>query len=301
MAVKNLIIDGTNIEYRVFFIARKNIQLNSNGERIELINKFLDTFHRLVKEFDPDNIYCCWDKKLDWPCTNFRDTTLEGEYKSGRSKVEDIQEMFRQEEILIQILSAFGVRNMFPNRLEADDVVSWLTQQLNDCIVISVDQDLLQLVRPGVSVYNLTQLITINNFEEKYEITPEQYLLYKCIKGDPSDNIQGLPGFGVKRSRRLAKDWDNNTLSDEYQEIIERNKQLIDLSNSFQREPNEEVVYKEQFNLLTNNHEQMKNFDRFTELLEDHEINHFNKLDQWKNIFKRNSLADLINSLPDPV
>jgi len=295
MNVENLIIDGTNIEYRTYFIARKEKKTSESGLRIELVDKFLESFRRLVKQFDPNNIYVCWDKRIDYKSKNFRQILLDDQYKAGRVKHEDISEMYEQEELLHIMLTLFGAKNLFPNKLEADDVASWLTTKLNgETVIVSVDKDYLQLVQPHVSIYNLKTLITYNNFEDNIGMLPEHHLFYKAIKGDSSDNIPGVKGYGEVKSTRLAKDWSRNVLTKEDNEIVSRNLTLMDLAEGFKKEEGEEESYTEQFNAHKGTNGNIKKFLRAVEVLGLSEEQH---ISEWKSIFRRNTLVDLINSL----
>jgi len=296
MRTDNLIIDGTNLEYRIFYISRKAKTSNRAGEMTYCIDKFLDTFEKLIKQFDPTNVYAAWDKKLTYPSTNFRKELLDNQYKAGRSKPADIQEMFDQEVKLIEILESLGVRSLYPKVLEADDICAWLAKELSGrSVVVSVDQDLLQLVSPTVSVYNLKDLITVENFEEKRGVTPEQFVLYKAIKGDQSDNIPGIEGYGEVRSKRLAANWDNTNVTDEIKTIVEKNIKLIDLHYGYEFQEGEKQAYEEQFKYVSGVTTDM---GKFKTLCERYDFTkHLNNIDNWKRIVNRNNIVDIINRL----
>lgn len=311
MPVDNLIIDGTNLEFRIFYIARgmktacnneKTVidptitNTKSSEEQSNSTYRFLQTFIKLTERFNPTNVYAAWDKKLLHPSTNFRKELLADQYKAGRIKPPDIQEMYDQEIILIEILQSLGVKNIFPNVLEADDVCAWLSGVLTGkSVVVSVDQDLLQLVSPNISVFNLKELITYDNFESKKGIKPELFKLYKAIKGDPSDNIDGLNGYGEVRSRKLATTWDETNLTDEYKQIVERNLKLIDLHYGYNFQEGEKQKYIEQLNYLR---DIKANFEYFSSLCSK---NGFSTIvddpSRWKRFINRNRLSDFVSKL----
>jgi DNA polymerase-1 len=291
-----MIIDGTNLEFRVFYISRKSKTENKNGEPTYCIDKFLVSFEKIVNQFDPTNIYAAWDKKLTWPSSNFRKELTKNQYKAGRHKPADIQEMFDQEVKLIEMLEALGVRTIYPNVLEADDVCAWLSKKLEgSTVIVSVDQDFLQLVSPTVSVYNLKDLITYDNFKEKKGIKPELFKLYKAIKGDQSDNIPGLEGYGEVRSKKLAENWEDSNVTDEINDMVEKNLKLIDLHYGYKFQEGEEKAYEEQFNYVKN---VARDIDKFKSLCEKYNFaNHLNNIDRWKRLTNRNSIVDIINKL----
>jgi DNA polymerase-1 len=307
MSVDNLIIDGTNLEFRIFCITRGYKTTDESGTSVfnpddptgELSNstyKFLQTFISLTEKFNPTNVYASWDKKLQHPSTNFRKDILVDQYKAGRVKPSDIQDMYDQEVILIEMLESLGVKNIFPNVLEADDVCAWLSTILpGKTIIVSVDQDLLQLITPNISVYNLKELITYSNFESKKGIKPELYKLFKAIKGDSSDNINGLNGYGEVRSRKLAANWDTTNVTEEVKQIVERNLKLMDLHFGFNFQEGEKQKYEEQLNYVKNvkgDIERFKNLcakNGFVTIIEN--------MGKWKHFIRRNDLSDFISKL----
>ena len=296
MRVKNLIIDGTNLEFRVFFISKQIKMVNNAGEQISCVYRFLTTYKNLVDQFNPDNVYCAWDRKLDRNSRNFRQELLADQYKAGRVKPPDVDEMYEQEIKLIEGLEMLGCKHMFPNALEADDVVAWLATKLDGPnVIVSVDNDLLQLVNEKNSVYNLKKLITLDNFLREIGVNIEHFKLYKAIKGDISDNIPGIPGFGTVRARKLAANWKNINITESLKNIVERNLKLIDLNYGYTAQPEEVTSYENQFRYLTGLH---GNIDKFKDYCEKNGfIEYLKRFNDWKHMFNRNKLVDLISAI----
>ena len=305
MSVDNLIIDGTNLEFRIFYIAKNFKTTNDNNEQTSCIFRFLYTLKGLIEKFDPVNVYAAWDKKLDRDSTNFRKQLLIDQYKAGRIRPPDIQDMYDQEIHLIEIIESLGVRSIFPKVLEADDVCAFLADTLpGKNVVVSVDQDLLQLVSENTSVYNLKELITYENFINKKNIKPEYFVLYKAIKGDPSDNIPGIPGYGEVRARKLAEIWGNYknipednrpTLSEDYKRILSRNLRAMDLRYGYEYQPGEKECYEHQLEYVR---DRDGDINKFKKLCEKHGFNtYIDNIDEWKKIVNRNNIFKLINKL----
>jgi 5'-3' exonuclease len=303
MSVDNLIIDGTNLEFRIFYVVQNSKKNTSTeytqdtiGEQYDFTFKYLQTFQKLVEKFNPTNIYASWDKRLSWPSTNFRKELMGGQYKAGNTKPPEIQEMYDQEIKLIELLETLDVKHIYPNVLEADDVCAWLAHTLSGTnVVVSVDQDLLQLITPKTSVYNLKELITYENFEEKKGIKPENYVLFKSIKGDVSDNISGLEGYGEVRSRKLAENWSNSTLTEEYLKIVEKNIKLIDLKYGYNHQEGELQKYEEQLKYLKNTG---GDIEKFTSLCQKYNfVSILHDVSKWKRIINRNNMMNFINKL----
>lgn len=270
--------------------------INLAGQQTGCIFMFLNTFKELVKQYQPVNIYICWDKRLTHKSTNFRKDILIDQYKAGRSRPDDINEMYEQEERLIEMLNTLGVKNMFPNVLEADDVVAWLSNNLpGPNLIVSVDKDLLQLIDRDNSIYNYKKIITIDSFEQDVGISLDKFKLYKAIKGDTSDNIQGLPGYGEVRSKRLAYKWDNSTISEDFKQIVERNLKLIDLDQGYLIQEGEEESYKNQYEVETST-----DIDRFKSLCETYEfVKYLDNFNEWYEIINRNNIVSVINTLKE--
>lgn len=267
----DLLIDGTNIQIRSFSISLKfgkkdsenlsNLELSGGGIYI-----FLRTLRNLKKILKPDRIWICWDKKLIWPSTNFR-KKAHTEYKGNRERSNE-NIIFANEDDLIRMVSFLGCKNLFPRVLEADDVISWLTKKLNqDIVIASTDKDFLQLISTNIKFYDLISksIISLENFENLFNISQKNYLLYKAIIGDKSDNIPKLKGIGPKKGIKIASNWDHESklLSNEQLEQINHNLELINLDDSWKKEKDEEEFYEEQYNNL----EDLKDFNKFQEYI----------------------------------
>ena len=243
---------------------------------------------------------------MKWPSTNFRKTLLEGTYKDGRdrSSADAVHDL---EEKLVPVLTSLGVHNFFPYVLEADDIIGYLSQKLGGRnTIVSVDQDLIQLVSENTNLYSPTKkyTITLDNFEDLLGVKLENYVTYKAIMGDTADNIPGIPGYGKVRSKKLAEKLGNREetiiITEEYQEIVDKNVRLMDLSNSWELEEGEEEAYQEQ---LEASDSQICDFDKFKTHCENYNFKTIlNNIPDWRSTFNKydqtgRKLVDLINSL----
>lgn len=300
MSCTNLIVDGSNLEFRSFWASMQNVKNPeediSTYEKNSCTKQFMLSLKKIVKKASPDNVYVCWDKKLTHPSKNFRDELL-GDYKGTRKKTSYVQLMYDQEPRTIELLKSLGCKCLFPNILEGDDVVAWLTHTLSGSnAVVSVDNDMYQLVNERTVVMHPSshQIINSLNFEEIVGIKKDCFILYKAIKGDDSDNIIGLPGYGKAKGKRLAESWNPDHVTDEYKQIVERNIKVIDLSVGYKVHPEEVPVYERQLNEQEN---QPFNIKKFTELCKEYGIEGLTyNTHEWKELFQRNSMTDLINA-----
>lgn len=290
----NIIIDGNNLLYRIFWTSNFKINESDSPGQIFL---FLRALKSYVDKFQAKNIYCTWDRKLDWPSTNFRKEATSVEYKAGRDD-EKFKDVFEFLEQIIDVISLLGVKNIYPKRMEADDVMAYLAHNLpGTSVVVTTDKDLLQVVSNNVTVFNPIKKkeITLNNFEEYTGVKKQYYLSYRAVTGDKSDNINGFPRFGIKRFLKLEhKNVSNNdewallrgdSITDEQYEIYKRNWQLMDLTQGYHYYDDEVPAYKQQLEDLTLH---TSNFTRFIEAAK--------KLDMWTVVRNETSWRKTFNN-----
>ena len=285
----NLIIDGNNLLYRIFWTNNFKLDEDNSPGQIFL---FLRSLKSYVDKFRPENIYCTWDKKLEWPSTNFRNETITVEYKANRDddKFKDVHEFAEK---IQEVIALLGVHNMYPLRMEADDLMAWLSTILNGTkVIVTTDKDLLQTISQDTKVYSPIKKkeITLQNFEEYTGVPKEQYLNYRAITGDKSDNIPGIPRYGLARFKKL----DLTKLTEQQQVIYERNLQLMDLSIGYDYYPDEVPVYEKQ---LKNSKKTTSNYNKFLE--EAKKLNLWSivrNYTSWRESFNNNeNIINIIN------
>ena len=301
----NLIVDGGSLIHRVHWIGQKHEFITSYGENVSDIYMFLNTIRSYVQLFNCSSVYVAWDKKILWPSTNFRKENFK-EYKGQRDK-EQSKEVYLHEDEIIRILGLLGIKNMLPRIMEADDVISWLSRKLQGPnIIVSSDGDLLQLVSETTSFYQPFKkiLIDIKNFEEHIKVPLKAFLFYKAIKGDISDNITGIKGYGEVKSKELAKKITlnpssiQNFLNNDELEKFNKNIKLMDLAQGYKLAGPEEIQeYENQFNKVLDINPQM---NEFKQICEKYEFQRFlNKFEEWERLFGRQNskLIDILNHI----
>ena len=300
----NLIIDGNNLLYRIFWTSNYKIEESDNPGQIFL---FLRSLKSYVDKFRPKNVYCTWDKKLEWPSTNFRREATTVEYKAGRDD-EKFKNVFENAEKIQELLSDLGVHNIYPLRMEADDLMAWLSEELDGTsVIVTTDKDLLQTVTERTIVYSPIKKkeITLNNFEEYTGVKKELYISFRAVTGDKSDNIPGIPRYGIKRflkleHRVISLNGDDpmglitaDELTDEQFKIYERNRLLMDLKRGYTYYDDEVPAYKKQLEQL------QKHKSNFTKFLDQaKELNLWSivrNYTSWRNSFDNNE--NLLNTI----
>ena len=194
-----ILIDATNIVHRDAHGVGVTKAAENLGRRIEAINQRFDPA-AIVAAFDPDG-------------KSWRHSLHEG-YKAGRIRMPGIDAAL---EAAKDVCWRCHVRPFVINDFEADDVIATLTDAAvglgNRVVVYSSDKDLHQLIREGEVLQLLNMKRKFGKFEcewfnadhmrEKYQVTPEQWVEWKVLVGDPSDKIDGVPGIGDKTASNI--------------------------------------------------------------------------------------------------
>jgi DNA polymerase-1 len=163
-----------------------------------------------LKDHHPDGIAVAWDVSRQ----TFR-TEQYPDYKAQREKAPD---HFRSQLPLIdEVLKALGIEQLRREGFEADDLIATLTknalEEAWEVLVVTGDRDAFQLVGGPVRVVYTrrgisdTILADADYVQEKYGITPQQYVDYAALRGDTSDNLPGVPGVGEKTASRLIAEY----------------------------------------------------------------------------------------------
>jgi DNA polymerase-1 len=292
-----LLIDGNNTLHRTHWVANNTGRqlINSKGVNVGSLFTFLKTVKSYAEQFNTSDIFIAWDRKLTKE-VNFRKELTDGNYKGTRDQDRN-KDVYESMEPVIQATNALGIKNIYPGRLEADDVIGWLTANLaGKKVVVSVDKDFIQLIKEGVCYYNPIKktLINIENFREHYDMTPKEFLYYKAIIGDISDNIPGIEGFGKVKGIKLAKAFSDNieTIITPYKEQVENNLKLIDLNYGVNSFPEEGKLYEKQVSELN---QSVPDFNKFREICEEYEFaSIIDKFSSWQRVFNQKNTTDIL-------
>lgn len=197
-----ILIDGNNLLNRAFYATKNNQLTAPDGTPTNAVTTAL----RMILNYIP--IYNATPVVFFDKGKGFR-KELYPAYKEGRS--ETPAELEPQFLILREILNTAAIPYFWDDSLEADDLIGAACNSLSGHkYIISNDKDLLQLIKPDVSVISRKEKedveITEEIFKELYEgLEPAQITDLKAIAGDNSDNIKGVPGVGDKGAMLLVK------------------------------------------------------------------------------------------------
>ena len=208
--MKLLALDGNSLTYRAFF-ALPTDMATASGQVTNAVYGFTSMLTTLMKDQRPDGVVVVFDRKEP----TFRHEAAP-EYKAQREKQPDI--LYQQLDIVRELLDALGVATLDRAGFEGDDLIATIVDRCerdgNDVVIVTGDRDSYQLVRdPHVRVlYNKRGVSDYALYDEKgiverTGVTPAQYVDYAALRGDPSDNLDGLPGVGEKTAAKLLNQY----------------------------------------------------------------------------------------------
>ncbi|MGA3217866.1 MAG: DNA polymerase I [Acidimicrobiales bacterium] len=201
-----MLLDGNSLTYRAFFALPTDLA-TASGQVTNAVYGFTSMLVNLIKDHKPDYLAVAFDR----PEPTFRHNLVAG-YKATRSAAPDI--LRQQMGLVRQLVETMRIPVVEAPGYEADDVLATLATRAaaegDDVIVVTGDRDTYQLVqdphlkvlynRRGVSDYVLYDEAGIL---ERTGVTPAQYPDFASLRGDPSDNLPGVPGVGEKTAARL--------------------------------------------------------------------------------------------------
>ena len=212
MMKRLVIIDGKSVFYRGYY-AMPNLS-TADGTPTGGVYGFAALSLELIKRLQPDYVCVAWDK----PKTNIRRRlAIYDQYKAGRKPAPP--DFYAQIPLLHELLQAFGWPLYEFDDYEADDIMATLDAQAEqeggiETYLITSDLDALQILDQNTYLYALKKGLTnidkfdIPAFEQRYGIRIGQFLDFKSLKGDASDNIPGVPGVGEKTAVKLLQQFD---------------------------------------------------------------------------------------------
>ena len=207
---KLMLLDGNSLAYRAFF-ALPTDMATASGQVTNAVFGFTSMLVNLLKDHQPDGIAVAFDL----PVPTFRHAMVP-DYKAGRSEAPDI--LRQQMGLVRQVVEALKIPIIEKETFEADDIIATLATQArdrqDDVIIVTGDRDTYQLVEdPHVKVlYNKRGVSDYAFYDEqgivdRTGVHPTKYPIYAALRGDPSDNLPGVPGVGEKTAAKLVNEY----------------------------------------------------------------------------------------------
>tara|TARA_R110000744_G_scaffold104173_1_gene199526 strand:- start:5533 stop:6402 length:870 start_codon:yes stop_codon:yes gene_type:complete len=246
--MKTLIIDGNNLIHRTFWTAKAQSKRTGVDDPVQTANFHiyftLNAIYSYINRFKPTKTIVVWDEKIEYQ-QNIRKEEL-AEYKGNRSKDNSPHE---QNEVIKAMLKNLGISSIFPREREADDIVAYICKTFEGKkVIVSVDRDFLQLVNINTILFDPIRKreFVLETFEQDTDYTKTEWLRAKCLLGDKSDNVPGVPRFGKAKVRK----WLNGefTLTTEQEEIFNRNMTIFNLDEVMSHD-SERTYYQSQLDV----------------------------------------------------
>lgn len=206
MSSKIVLIDGHSILNRAFYGLPD--LTNAEGLHTNAIYGFLTIMFKLLEEEKPEYLTVAFD--IHAPTFRHK---MYAEYKGTRKPMAD--ELRQQVPVIKEVLHAMGVKTIECAGLEADDLIGTLSNRCEnegmEVTVISGDRDLLQLATEHVKIripktkQGKTEIedYYAKDVEERYQVTPKEFIDLKALMGDTADNIPGVPSIGEKTATKI--------------------------------------------------------------------------------------------------
>ncbi|NUK01121.1 DNA polymerase I [Streptomyces lunaelactis] len=214
-----LLMDGHSLAYRAFFALPAENFTTATGQPTNAVYGFASMLANTLRDESPTHFAVAFDvSRKTWRSQDFP------EYKANRSKSPD--EFKGQVELIGELLDTMNAERFAVDGFEADDIIATLATQAEaagfDVLIVTGDRDSFQLVSehttvlyPTKGVSELTRF-TPEKVQEKYGLTPQQYPDFAALRGDPSDNLPGIPGVGEKTATKWISQFGS------FAELVER-------------------------------------------------------------------------------
>jgi len=230
------LVDGSGYIFRAYH-ALPPLTRPSDGLPVGAVHGFCAMLWKLLRETGelapPTHIAVIFD----YSAKTFRNDMFEG-YKANRPEPPD--DLIPQFPLVRDAVRAFNVACIEQEGYEADDIIATYAREAieagADVTIVSSDKDLMQLVQPGIIMYDTmkNKMIGEAEVEERFGVPPSKVVEVQALIGDTSDNVPGVPGIGVKTAALLINEYgDLETLLDRASEIkqAKRRENLIEFAD----------------------------------------------------------------------
>ncbi|MGL4729559.1 MAG: 5'-3' exonuclease H3TH domain-containing protein, partial [Bosea sp. (in: a-proteobacteria)] len=217
------LVDGSNFIFRAYFQSMnqdRKYNYRSDGLPSGAVRLFATKLFQFVREgvmgVKPTHLAIIFDKSEN----SFR-KALYPAYKANRSAPPP--DLIPQFPLMRAAVSAFGLVPVEQDTYEADDLIATYARQAReagaDVTIISADKDLMQLIRPGVTMYDpasgdqkkgtgrAERIISEPEVVEYFGVTPDKVVDVQALAGDATDNVPGAPGIGIKTAAQLIGEY----------------------------------------------------------------------------------------------
>ena len=201
-----LIVDALNLAFRW-----------KHQGRTDFRYEYQRTVHSLAKSYDCKNIIITADlgssSYIKGISPEYKQNRKEKFADQSEQEKMEFEEFISEYEATLELLQEDHTLLRFKG-VEADDIAAHLVRHrekygLEYIWLISSDRDWDLLIQENVGRFSYVtrKEVTLDNWKDHYEVTPEEYISLKCLTGDKGDNVPGIPGIGPKRALGLIKEY----------------------------------------------------------------------------------------------
>ncbi len=209
---KLLIIDGHSLAYRAFHALPVDKFFSPQGIPVNSVYGLCSMLINMLAEHQPTHIAVCFDEGRN----TFR-KQLYPQYKANRAASPD--EFKAQISLIRNLVDSFGIASFSDSQYEADDLMATLNAKAKlkdfEILIVTSDRDSFQLISDSTTILypkkGLSDVVKMNEEEliNKYGLSPTQYPDFAALRGDPSDNLPGIPGVGEKTATAWIQKYGN--------------------------------------------------------------------------------------------
>ena len=203
------LIDGSSYIFRAYH-ALPPLTRASDGMPVGAVHGFCQMLWKLLQDTKEAGEPTHFAVIFDAARKTFR-SDIYPEYKAHRPPApEDLVPQF---DFIRQAVDAFGLPRIEQDGYEADDIIASYVKQTvaegGEAVIVSSDKDLMQLIQPGVTMFDgmKNKVIGPDEVVAKFGVGPEKVIDVQSLAGDSSDNVPGVPGIGVKTAALLIDEF----------------------------------------------------------------------------------------------
>lgn len=222
-----------------------NRALSEGGVPVGGVKGPLDKIYWLTKKYNAKTVVCVFDGKD----SHVKRQEIYEDYKANREKSnrnltsphnlnpkDQKHNKQYQMNLLVKVLNLLPVKMIIHKRLEADDIIGYLTKQYYEDkggqrIIVSNDKDFYQLIDKNTAIHDprKKKVITSDNMKQFWDTYPKNVIYYRCIEGDSSDNVQGIDGVGTHTIEKHFPELQEKEIEslDEFIELIKSKKDTL--------------------------------------------------------------------------
>lgn len=204
-----LLIDANGLAHRAFHSTASNRSYREDGFPTFAIGRFLDLVYEALIDVGRPQCTTHAAAIFDPRSRNWRHE-IAPDYKSGRSYDPDLRPQLR---LCRELVKGLGIASVVQTGYEADDLIATYARHAEEAgmgaCVVSIDKDLLQLIRPGVAVYSPMKrsMVSEDDVLNRFGVMPRAIPCFQALVGDTTDGYAGIPGVGPKTAAELLVEY----------------------------------------------------------------------------------------------